>query len=97
MALLKDYSSEDKILYKHHHSPKAKNAKYVSSTTQNDIINVIACDVLPNSFVSEVKNAGFFSVFADEVVSHNVEHLVMCLRFVDSECNIHEEFIAFLE
>ena len=38
-----------------------------------------------------------FSVLADEVSSHNVEHLPICLRFVDGECNIREEFIGFVK
>ena len=28
---------------------------------------------------------------------HNVEHLPICIRFVDSECNIREKFIAFIK
>ena len=33
----------------------------------------------------------------NEVSSHNVEHLPNCLRFVDQECNICEEFISFVK
>ena len=91
LALLKDYASKDEILYQHLHFPKARNATYTSSTTQNDIINVIGYDLLLNTIISEVKEAPFFSVLADEVSSHTVEHLAMCLRFVDSKCNIREE------
>ena len=57
LALLKDYSTEDEILYQHLHSPKAKNATYVSSTTQNDIINLIGYDLLLTAIISEVKEA----------------------------------------
>ena len=42
-------------------------------------------------------DAQFFSVLADEVSSHNVEHLVLCIRFVDSNLDIREEFIPFLK
>ena len=97
LALLKDYASKDEILYQHLHFPKAINATYMSSTTQNDIINVIGYDLLLNTIISEVKEATFFSVLANEVSSHNVEHLAMCLRFVDSECNIRKEFVAFIK
>ena len=34
---------------------------------------------------------------ADEVSSHNVEHLCLCLRFVDAQSQIREEFISFLK
>ena len=32
---------------------------------------------------------------ADEVQSHHTEQLPICLRFVDKECNIREEFLEF--
>ena len=80
----------------HLNTPKVKNATYVSPSTQNDIINIIGYDVILSGIVSEVKAAGFFPVLADEVSCHNVEHLPICLRFVDSEYNIREEFVAFV-
>lgn len=83
LALLKDYAATDKILFNHLNCPIAKNATYLSPSTQNDIINVIGFDVVLSGIVSEVKAACFFSVLADEVSCHNVEHLPICLRFVD--------------
>ena len=32
---------------------------------------------------------------ADEVSCHNVEYLLLCLRFIDYANNIREEFISF--
>ena len=32
---------------------------------------------------------------ADEVESHHTEQLTICVRFVDKECNIREEFLEF--
>ena len=34
---------------------------------------------------------------ADEVTSHNVEHLAICARFVDAKNNIREEFLTFVK
>ena len=34
---------------------------------------------------------------ADELSCHNVEHLPLCLHFVDEKCEIQEEFIRFLK
>lgn len=31
----------------------------------------------------------------DEVTSHNQEWMPLCIRFVDKECNIREEFVQF--
>lgn len=34
---------------------------------------------------------------ADEVSGHNVEHMALCLRYVDESCDIQEKFVAFLK
>ena len=96
LALLKDYAETDPILHKHLYTPKARCATYISPMPQNDIIIVIVYDY--NS-LAEIKTAKHFSVLADEVSCHNVEHLPICIRFVDSEFefNIREEFIAFIK
>ena len=64
---------------------------------QNDIINVIGYDLILSGIVSEVKAACFFSVLTDEVSCHNVEHMPICLRFIDKECDIQEEFVGFVK
>ena len=46
-------------------------------------MSVIGYDVIRAGIINEVKKAKFFSVFADEVCSHNSEYLPLCLRFVD--------------
>ena len=73
-----------------------KNATYLSPITQNDIINVIGYDLILTNIISEVKDATFYSVLADEVTSHNAEHLPICVQFVDRDFNIREELVALL-
>lgn len=46
--------------------------------------------------VDEIKVSQFFSVMANEVSSHNVEHLPISLRFVDINCDIREELILLV-
>ena len=60
-------------------------------------INVIGYDLILTKIISEVKDATFHSVLADEVTSHNVEHLPICVRFVDRDFNIREELVALLK
>ena len=36
----------------------------------------------------------FYTVLADEVTSHNNEHLALCARFVDSHKDIWEGFLT---
>ena len=95
-ALLKDYAAMDKILLDHLNSPKARNATYISPSTQNDIISIIGNDFILSGIIAEINSATYYSVLADDVSCHNVEHLPICLCFVDSECHIREEFVTFL-
>ena len=60
-------------------------------------INVIGYDLILTKIISEVKDATFHSVLADEVTFHNVEHLPICVRFVDRDFNIREELVALLK
>jgi len=39
----------------------------------------------------------FYSILADEVSSHNVEHIELCLHFVDENCDVQEKFIGFVK
>ena len=98
LALLKNYAATDDVLFKHFNSPRAKNATYLSPIIQNDIINLIGYDLILINIISEVKDAAtFYSVLTDEVTSHNVEHLPICVRFVDRDFNIREELVALLK
>ena len=97
LALLAMLAKNDAVLQKHLLMPRAKNATYISPRSQNEIINVIGYDVILSGIIEEVKNAKFYSIMADEVSSHNVEHLPLCVRFVDDSCQIREEFVSFLQ
>ena len=90
-------AENDDQLYRHLHQPVARNATYVSPRSQNEIISIVGYDIVRSKILSEVRNAKFYSVMADEVSSHNSEHLCLCLRFVDDTCQIREEFISFLK
>ena len=91
MALLKDYAEHDEILQVHLQHPLARNTTYISPRSQNDIIDVIGIEVIRTNIIEEVKKAEFYSVFTDEVSSHNIEHLPICVRFVDGNFEIRED------
>ena len=84
MALIKDQAATDATLNQHLQQPLARNGTYLSPRLQNYIIDVISFDIIRANIVKEVKEVKFFTVLADEVSSHNVEHLAVCLRFVYS-------------
>ena len=46
--------------------------------------------------MEEIKGAKLFSIMADEATTHNKEQCAFCVRFVDKEGNIREEFLEFL-
>ena len=85
------------MLYAHLYKTRARNATYLSPTSHNQIVSVIGHDIVRAYLLAEVKKAIFFAVLADEVCSHNVEYLPLCLCFVDERCNIREEFVAFIK
>ena len=78
---MKDYAETDPILRKHIHTPKTRNATYISPRSQNDIINGIGYDYILSDIVAGIKTANYFSVFADEVSCHIVEHLSSLVIF----------------
>ena len=75
--------------------PFARNATYISPKIQNEIINIIDYDVLQKDLIDEIKTVKFFTILADEIESHHVEQLLLCIRFVDDKKNMREEFLEF--
>ena len=86
------FAENDSILHAHLHSPRLRNATYLSPQSQNSIIELIGNDIIRGNIIKEVKKARFYSVIADEVS----RHLPLCIRFLDEDCNIREEFVAFV-
>ena len=63
--------------------------------SQNYIINFIVHDIILAHIVAEVKQSKFYSVLADEVTATTLSNYLFSFYFVDSEGNIHDEFVAF--
>ena len=81
-----------------HLSTAARNATYTSNTIQNQIISILADQVI-QSIISRVKAAKWFSVIADEVTDvSNKEQLSIALRYVDSAMLlVREDLVGFFE
>ena len=67
---------------------------YLSPKTQNDI-DITGFDVIRASIVTEIQKARYFLIMADEVSSHNVEHMALCVHYVDESCDIQEKLLHF--
>ena len=87
--------SGDKVLEEHFENAP-RNATYRSKTIQNEMI--ASCGKYVRNFIiTEIKNARFFSLIADEASdSSQTEQLALVLRFIDSKSEIREEFVQFL-
>ena len=73
-----------------------RNATYISPQSQNDLIQVMGEQIF-QGIVDDVNSSPFYAILADEVTSHNVEHLALCIRIFDhKQKTIREEFLAFL-
>ena len=94
-VILKMLAEKSEPLRKHIGNPSRKNATYLSLLIQNEITHVIGNDLLQANLAKEINRARFFSILADEVESHHVEQLSLCIRFVDGDNNVGEEFLEF--
>ncbi len=80
-----------------HLQDAGRNATYTSKTTQNDLIECIG-SFIRNSILKQVKEVKYYSVLCDEVIDVACkEQVSIVLRFVDSDCNIQEEFLDFIK
>ena len=85
----------DKVL-EEHLKTYGKNQSYISKTSQNKIIKCCG-QVISEAIIKDIKSSKVYCVIADEASdSSRKEQMSLVLRFVDSEMNIREEFIAFL-
>ena len=100
LATLKLLAETNEPLRGHIENPSRKNPIYLSPLIQNEITNIIGKDLLQANLVKEINRPRFFSILADEVESHHVEKLPLCIRFVDDDNNTYivlliQEFLEF--
>nr|XP_047145808.1 zinc finger MYM-type protein 1-like [Hydra vulgaris]XP_047145866.1 zinc finger MYM-type protein 1-like [Hydra vulgaris] len=85
----------DKVL-EHHLNSCAKNASYISNSSQNELISCCG-QYIQNILVSKIKENQFFSIIADEASDcSNQEQLSLVIRFIDKSYDVREEFMGFL-
>lgn len=95
-AILNAFAQTDDVLAEHLANAHY-NAKYTSPDVQNELINVCA-NQLKEQLLSDCRKCPFFAIMADEATDKSTkEQLSMCVRFVDENCNVREEFLGFVE
>ena len=71
-----------------------KTNKYTSHEAHNEILKVMALSTL-RKIASELSRSQFFCINSDECTdASNREQLVICIRWVDSNLEVHAEFIG---
>ena len=76
---------------------KKKTDKYTSAKIQNEMLEVMALQVL-RKLTSSLQESEFFTIMVDECTdSANHEQLAVCLRLVDHDLEIYQEFFGLYE
>ncbi|XP_076347995.1 zinc finger MYM-type protein 1-like [Tachypleus tridentatus] len=76
---------------------KKKTNKYVTHDVQNEILEVMALQVL-RDVASCIRNGRYFFILAVECTDvANKEQLTICIRWIDDNLEPHEDFIGFYE
>lgn len=86
------------VCLENHLKNAPKNATFISSVTQNDIIHCCG-DVILEKVIEKVKKANWFSVLADETTdAGHSEQMSISVRYVDFESkSVREDFIRFVK
>ena len=84
-------------VFEDHMENAPKSATYRSKTTQDEII-AICREMITSKLSSEIKNAKYFSVLADEAADvSNVEQMPLVIRYVNTSSEICEAFMGFIQ
>ena len=71
-----------------------KEDKYTSHEIQNEIISIVANNVIRN-LVADIRG-GFFALIADEYTDlSDKEQLTICIRWIDKHLEVSEDFLGF--
>ena len=71
-----------------------KKSKFTSVDIKNDMLEIMAFRVL-HEIARNIQNAVIYTIIADETTDvSNKEQLVFCLRWVDDDLMVHEDFIG---
>jgi len=97
LALLKLLAVHDSVLKSHLETPAMRCVTHLSPQTQNELIEVMGKHIILKGILDDLNAATYYSILADEVTSHNEEHLAICARFIDEKKDVREEFLTFIK
>lgn len=97
LALLKLLAVHDSVLKSHLETPAMRCVTHLSPQTQNELIEVMGKHIILKGILDDLNAATYYSILADEVTSHNEEHLAICAQFVNEKKGVREEFLTFIK
>ena len=97
LALLKLLAVPDCVLKSHLETPAMPCETQLSPQTQNELIEVMGKHIILKSILGDLNAATYYSILADEVTSHNKEHLAIFAWFVNEKKDVREEFLTFIK
>lgn len=96
IALLQ-YKSEHDVVLREHLAHAPKNRRYISHRIQNELIDIIGCQI-QETILTPCRKAKYLSVIIDETTDISVkEQVALVVLYVSSDGQRHEELISFEE
>ena len=72
--------------------------KYTHSEYQEELLNIMASQILRKKLLYDINNSKMFAVMCDEYTDISYkQQLSFCVRWVDEALNSHEDFLGFYE
>ena len=94
---LADFIASESEDFRHRRSNMPANATYLSSDSQNALIEAAARCVL-SKMQKDLENAGMYSIITDCCTDMVADNLSLCVRYVDMEERVvYERFVQFSE
>lgn len=82
---------------KEHMNNSLPGASYISAKSQNEIISICG-HLIRQKIIKKITDSKFYTVLCDEASDcSNKEQMSLVIRYVDSENNIQEKFLSFIE
>ncbi|CAC5373377.1 unnamed protein product [Mytilus coruscus] len=74
-----------------------KSEKFTSPEIQNELLKIMS-QILVRGISEDIRNSLYFALMADETTDvSNMEQLVVCIRWIDEQLEVHEDFIVLYQ
>lgn len=90
-------SCGDDVILKNHFETATARTKYISASTQNELIKCCGDEILC-SIIKKVEKSKFYSIMFDETTDiANISQMTLVVRYLDEHKHSREDFLGFLD